>query len=552
VLGLWFAGGAAAWAQLTAEQKLFDFQQMASMYAKNYAPLEWKRQINGLDLYELSAWANRVRASKSDVEFADILFEFAARLDDGHTQTLLPAAFVATLPMATDLYEGRILIEGIDRRALPAARFPFVAGDEVVAVDGVTAEQWLEQMSRYGFGGNPRTNRRIAADYVGYRAQSVFPFAARIGETAKITVKRDNGAAEDYEIPWTKRGVALENFGKVPSPRFAAAKESDTDTDDFLKRLRNLRVPANRPMALHGFGDPVPYYRLPSNFRVRLGRSPEDAFVSGIYEASGLRIGYLRLGSFDSSSAALTQFIDEVAFFRANTDGLVIDDTRNPGGDACYTETLVRLLMPRPFQTLGFQVRPSAALVARFSRAVENAKASRAEQYQIALLEAQFEAVLTAYKENRGVTGPIPLCSPSLDVEPVRDRTGAAFAYGGPIVVLVDELSASAADAFAAMLQDNDRAVIFGMRTMGLGGALFDLDLSLTTYSEIQGSITGALMVRPRDVVTSEYPTARFIENIGVRPDIYYDYMTPANLTGAGVPFVQAFTEAIVNTIRGR
>jgi hypothetical protein len=47
-------------------------------------------------------------------------------------------------------------------------------------------------------------------------------------------------------------------------------------------------------------------------------------------------------------------------------------------------------------------------------------------------------------------------------------------------------------------------------------------------------------------VSTPDFPPAPYIENIGVRPDVVVDYMTRANLMGAGAPFVQAFTQAAV------
>ena len=47
-------------------------------------------------------------------------------------------------------------------------------------------------------------------------------------------------------------------------------------------------------------------------------------------------------------------------------------------------------------------------------------------------------------------------------------------------------------------------------------------------------------------IQTAEFPLAPYIENIGVRPDIPFDYMTGTNLMTAGAPFVQAFTQAIV------
>ncbi len=523
---------------------------MATLFAKNYAPLEWKKQIGSLELFDLRGWTERVRATKNDLEFADLCFEFVAGFNDGHVQPVMQSDFVAFLPISTDVYEGKVLIDGIDRRTLPAARYPFAIGDEVVSVDGVLVEQWLERLDRYAFGANPLTNRRFAADYLTLRPQAIYPFAHQIGDTAKVAVRLESGDVEEFELQWVKRGTPVENFGPVPNQRFASAR-AVAQEDDMARRMANLRLPAIRPLAVNGFGSPVPYYRLPAGFRIRLGLTRGDLFVSGTYQSQGLRIGYIRLGDFDGTDEALSQFIDEILFFQLNTDGLVIDDTRNPGGDACYTETLLRFLMPRTFRTIGLQLRPTAALVAALSRSLASAKAGGAEQYVIDLLQSRFDVVSSAYKESRGLTGPIPLCGLSLDVEPVRDRAGVVVSYDKPILVLADELSASAADAFAAVMQDNNRATIFGLRTMGLGGALFDSG-PFTTYSEIEGSVTGGLMVRPRDVVTSEYPTAPFIENIGVRPDVYYDFMTLENLTTGGAPFVQAFTAAMVDSILGR
>ena len=47
-------------------------------------------------------------------------------------------------------------------------------------------------------------------------------------------------------------------------------------------------------------------------------------------------------------------------------------------------------------------------------------------------------------------------------------------------------------------------------------------------------------------VFTARNPTAPYIENIGVRPDIQVDYMTRDNLTQNGKPFVDAFVAAMV------
>ena len=100
---------------------------------------------------------------------------------------------------------------------------------------------------------------------------------------------------------------------------------------------------------------------------------------------------------------------------------------------------------------------------------------------------------------------------------------------------------------FPALLQDNHRATLFGMRTMGAGGSV--VGFNATAYTESFFRITVSLMNRGRLVQAPGFPLAPYVENIGVQPDIVQDYMTRANLVSAGTPFRQAFTNAIVNIV---
>jgi hypothetical protein len=126
----------------------------------------------------------------------------------------------------------------------------------------------------------------------------------------------------------------------------------------------------------------------------------------------------------------------------------------------------------------------------------------------------------------------------------IRTVAPVAGAYTHPLMVLVDEFSASGGDMFPAIIQDNNRGPLFGMRTMGAGGSV--VAFNATAYTESIFRITVSLMNLGRLIQTGEFPLAPYIENIGVRPDIPFDYMTRANLMTAGAPFVQAFTQAIV------
>src|SRR4029450_7653608 len=137
------------------------------------------------------------------------------------------------------------------------------------------------------------------------------------------------------------------------------------------------------------------------------------------------------------------------------------------------------------------------------------------------------------YNADRGRSAPVSLNSTgSLILAP------APGAYTKPLMVLVDEFSASGADMFPAIIQDNHRGPIFGMRTMGAGGSV--VAYQATAYTESIFRVTVSLMNRANPVSVPGFPTAPYIENIGVRPDIVQDYMTSANLLGGGAPYVQA------------
>ena len=147
------------------------------------------------------------------------------------------------------------------------------------------------------------------------------------------------------------------------------------------------------------------------------------------------------------------------------------------------------------------------------------------------------------------MTGPLPLDDVTIDRLPLDDGRGNKLVYSKPIMALTDEFSASGADVFPATLQDNQRAVIFGWRTMGAGGNVNSY--SAGAYSEGFTTLTESLMVRRFPINTGgELPTAPYVENIGVRPDIQADYMTRDNLVNAGKTFVDAFSAAMVDHIK--
>ena len=87
---------------LTREQRISDLTQLASQYAKNYGPYEWKRDVQGFDLLRLTPWLHRIQHS-DDLDFQEALIEFVASLNDAHDNIAFPTTFTAQLPIALDI-----------------------------------------------------------------------------------------------------------------------------------------------------------------------------------------------------------------------------------------------------------------------------------------------------------------------------------------------------------------------------------------------------------------------------------------------------------------
>ena len=549
-------------AQLTPEQKAIDFQTIASAYAKQYAPYEWKRDNLGFDLFDLRPWMERIRASKDDLAYLEIVNEYVAKLNDVHSYYILNSDFSADLHLFTDIYDGKLLIESIDRNHLPARTFDFAVGDEILQIDGRPVAQVIDEIGKLNSFANARSTRRWAADFVTYRTQIAQPRAAELGKSATLLIRKADGTEKSYTIDWEKDGTPITKLGPLPNFRFARAADKHSDEEEvigeevpswkkpWIKLQNNVARPSKH---LRGFHARDPIFRLPANFQQRLGRSRADFYYSGTWTAEGKRIGFIRVGTFDLGSfgvvnSALRQFQTEIAFMQANTDVLIVDITRNGGGFGCYAEGMLGYLMTRNFQVFGLEYRPTLFDVLAWRDAYQGALdfGSADEQQLYAALLKDIEA---AYSENRGRTGTMPFCQDGLEAAPARDRNGAPLSYTKPILLLTDEFTASAGDMFAALVQDNKRGKIFGYRTAGAGGSTIQFEAGF--YSEGAVSMTPTMLVRPEMRSAPGFPASRYIENVGVTPDIVYDYQTRDNLINNGADFVAAFTKAALDHLAG-
>lgn len=550
-------------AALTEAQRVQDFETLVAVYARQYAPFYWKQQAFQVDIFDVKPWLARVRAAQSDLEYHEIAAQWVAQLRDGHSRRGLSSGFRADLGVYVDVYDGKILIESIVRTRYPVARFPFQIGDELLTIDGRPAAEVAREFAALRSMANPSTTYRNAVDALTFRQQTSVPRMVELGDTAKVTIRRESGDVEEYELPWLKSGVrASTEIGPILTPVPFAANRAAIDPTRWLQDLRTKKAgedesllstvrneetgePELRRRVL-GWGSRFPTFAFPEGlrFQLRRGNAATDFFYSGVFQFDGQRIGYLRIPSFPGNTAVLQQMDADLAFLKANTDGLVVDLMRNTGG-GCIAEDFAERLMTQPFTFGGEHLLATRSNINFAESNLRLARQFNLPQWVIDSYSFYLQALLDAAKENRALTGAVPTCgAPNNMLEPLPT------AYDKPIVFLVDEFTVSFGDYFSAVMQDNGRGLFVGQRTAGWGGSV-----SSTAYgpfSEAVTSFTITLDARARPIASPDLPTAPFIENIGVIPDIPLEYMTRENLMTRGRPFLESVARIAADHIRGR
>jgi carboxyl-terminal processing protease len=226
--------------------------------------------------------------------------------------------------------------------------------------------------------------------------------------------------------------------------------------------------------------------------------SPAEGLArSAIVKQGQLNIGYIALPKFyednnnpDGPHCAQDVATALVAFRKANINGLVIDLRNNPGGSLTEVVRMVELF-------------------------IDNGPAVQVKGRNIA---------------------PVPLAAP-----------GVHKFYIGPLVIMVNELTASAAEIFAAAMQDYHRGIIIGSAsTFGKGTVQIPIPigndpangaLKLTTkmFYRVNGSSTQRKGVRSDVVIPDlyQFQKVREKDNDGALP---WDSIAAANYNPLSMP----------------
>ena len=144
-----------------------------------------------------------------------------------------------------------------------------------------------------------------------------------------------------------------------------------------------------------------------------------------------------------------------------------------------------------------------------------------------------------AYDNGDFLSEPVPLFSGALY------STNMGYKWKKPMLVLIDELAGSCGDMFPMLVKANNRAKLFGQRTMGLGGNVEQV--GQLNNSRIAISLTRGLFypynpnAQPKDT--------DYIENNGVTPDYEYAH-TVSDFRNGYFNYVQSFSQKAIEQIK--
>ncbi|OGR46394.1 MAG: hypothetical protein A2X37_07650 [Elusimicrobia bacterium GWA2_66_18] len=583
------APAAASNGNLTQRKMILTLYQVASIFSEQYAPIDWKKERFSVDLKR--EYGNAKAAILADPKittrrFQDLLTAFVAAMRDYHVSISYHSTERTRLPFLVTGAEGKHFLAYIDREKLPLKIFPFRVGDEVVAFDGKpTAEAVNELSARLG-GNTAETDLRLAELFLTNRRRGRGDTNIPDGNVV-LGIRGQDGKLYKVRMPWDyipeliPQDVPVRDSGLLEpeAPQVESwAGDSRRAPQLPVENLKNLLgrafTDAIHPLARifadmrsEAAGNPF-LMGARKSFVPRLGTilwetKGNDAFHAYIFKTpDGRKAGFIRIPSYDGDSKKTARFGQIMAKFQKETSALVIDQVSNPGGDLFYLYTLAShltdkaLLTPRHRLIIGESDAQWAAdllleLVEKqknLTRAKESAKEETEEEekeewsgypvtQKFMLLMVRFaQFILAQLDAGKRFTPPTHLWG----VDDIDPAPKAAERYTKPILLLTNALDFSGGDFFPAIMQDNKRATIMGVRTSGAGGAV--KPYSLPNQFGIQDLSATWTIAQRAD--------GRPIENLGVTPDIAYDF-TAKDLRTGFAPYRLAVLRALAGLISG-
>lgn len=557
-----------------------------------YAPAEWKSSYLNWDpetAYQEAQSNLKDNAPANTKGYQKIVHNFLGSTRDYHVRALFYSTASSAIPLKVKRVNGHYYIsqndfdfnafwealffgmEEIDFDRMSKELDKCNIGDEVVAIDGVPVETVVEKLIDEELSGD-----RTPTGYA-LATRMLFMRYGRYGQelpTGSVTITLNQKKEKKpltLTIPWLQvkewvKEMQPKSFAPKPATFWqrlekSIAKDYSVDiAKSYTKTLIDIRQPqafADEEIDLREKGF------LPPLGRIIWESDSSKALYAYIYKNNqGKRIGYLYIPHFNvydtEAEELVNQTIEIVKRFNRETDGLVLDINDNPGGNFFYMLAILSLLtdtpMALPTQTeilipkdvyekasLYNELRLEKELAAELKENnLPDDQDNSLSGYNMNEEEVQkimdYSLAIVNLWESGETTTP-PLAMLGLD----KVMPHPKVQYKKPILLLINEMDFSCGDLFPAILQDNDRALLFGKKTAGAGGYVMMYEAT-SRFGIAAYSLTGSLCKRVGGEV---------IENLGVTPDVPYE-LTKRDLEENYADYIRTVDDEVRKLINTR
>lgn len=519
--------------QLTAEERLLDFQYLLSHIKSSYGPLHYKRRTKVADYDALvKSFETQIQQADTDFDYYYTVKRFVASFQDGHFGVQIPSSYRATLPFMGDLIEGRVLVDNV----LPEAfngRVGLQRGDEILAINGRPVADVMAELRGYTGWGSVKTADRFSAFLLSVRSARVIPVpkAPEVNLTVRLVGTQQ---VVDVSTVWTYTGAHPESISTSSDTSAAFTEgglfmDSPATDNEVESRFFNLSLRSHlanafdeQRVGLSFWCSPGTRIALPEGAQIIM----QQPFLAYYYPTEKGNIGYLRIPHYSFGAPNIIEnYKYAISILEENTVGLVIDQDHNCGGSVSQLGNIVSLFIDRPVENAMFQFVANKANYLEFSSYLN-------VLHPHTLFYAQLEDIVKKIEKGWRAGNFLSEKFSLQHIEPSHMR------YTKPIIVLADEMAGSGGDAFPALMQGYGLAKILGSKTGGLGGSV--AGIPPMPFSLLNVNMTRSLFY---------HPDGTAIENNGVDPDIAYT-PTVEDFSNAYVNYRQFYTQKILELVK--
>jgi len=518
---------------LNKDERLADFDQVTGQVQALYGPLQYKeRRFPGFVFAaHAAALREKVEGVANDSEFYSLVNQLVGKFGDGHIQIEYPSdrIVVKKIPVLVESLEGKAIVVAVEDSLKDEK---IAAGDEVVKVDGIEAMEYLPLFTSHESFGNPESDKqlifrlfkrpsnlqgaRTLADGRVAAAQPTAPFA-------QVEFRRADGTSYVRQLLWrvTKDQALRREFipHQIGGELFASgASALIAEKRADLAKFGNDQPLIVTPAVSEKFNLGRVYVdKSDSTLLAKFETKPEDIddkIYGAWFRHKNKNVFFIRQPGYQVANpeARLKTYRLLLAQNQGRMDVLIVDQMHNPGGSSDYLESFTGLFAKDQFRSYVQYMNADR----KWLRDV------RANFEKLPALEQDSEAGLRYLQIAADIEQAYNTVGQRLTHRPYS-FTGTNyisadkhFTWDKPVLVLADEMAGSCGDLFPMMMQRNQRAKVFGNRTMGLGGSVEGLDP--LTNSRIVAHLTRGLLTGFRE--DGVYGEGDFIENNGVTPDI--------------------------------